>query len=117
VERNYTQGYRLRNDGDGLSIEATEYHARPLFLDSRTLAEIGLQLREDHELPSPATQAADARPIIVSLLRTLDRVAGLVEAQKQRARWKRHRENLHKLMVLLGGLDEGSVAWILDQQS
>lgn len=43
-ERVYIEGFRLVVSDDGLLIEAIDYHTRPLFLDAKRLAELGLAL-------------------------------------------------------------------------
>ena len=50
MQKTYREGFTLKNDGGGLRIQADDYHAKPLYLDQAALAEIGLQLRDDHEL-------------------------------------------------------------------
>lgn len=47
MQKTYREGFKLTNDGEGLRIEAVDYHSKPLYLDEAALAEIGLQLRED----------------------------------------------------------------------
>ena len=56
MQKTYREGFKLTNDGDGLRVEAVDYHSKPLYLNQAALAEIGLQLREDHQLAyDPAT--------------------------------------------------------------
>ena len=42
MQKTYREGFKLTNDGDGLRIEAVDYHSKPLYLDEAALAEIGL---------------------------------------------------------------------------
>ncbi len=41
--REYLEGFRITCDGDSLLIEATDYHAMPLRLSEKDLAELGLR--------------------------------------------------------------------------
>ena len=45
IQKVYREGYRITVEEHGMRIEAVDYHAGPLFLDSSSLAELGLSLR------------------------------------------------------------------------
>ncbi len=50
-EQEYKEGFRITVQDGGILIEAVDYHAKPLFLDAKALAELGLSMRggEDAE--------------------------------------------------------------------
>lgn len=43
-QREYIEGYRITRDGDGLLVEATDYHAMPLRLTGEDLFALGVRL-------------------------------------------------------------------------
>ncbi len=116
MQKTYREGLTLKNDGGGLRIQADDYHATPLYLDQAALAEIGLQLRDDHQLKFDPAQAKKGEQLIDSLVATLQRMADLAASQKEPARWKWDLENLKKLQLLVAGLEEAGVADVLDEE-
>ena len=90
---------------------------RGLIRDQAALAEIGLQLREDHQLAYDPAQAKKGERLIDSLLVTLQRMADLAASQKEPAKWKWDLENLKKLQLLVAGLEETALAEVLDEEA
>ena len=116
MQKTYREGFKLTNDGDGLRVEAVDYHAKPLYLDQAALAEIGLQLRQDHQLKYDPAQAKKGEQLIDSLVATLQRMSDLA-SQKEPAKWKWDLENLKKLQLLVAGLEETALAELLDSEN
>ncbi len=116
MQKTYREGFTLANDGGDLRIQADDYHAKPLYLDQAALAEIGLKLRDDHELKYDPAQAKKGERLIDSLVTTLQRMADLAASQKEPAKWKWDLENLKKLQLLVAGLEEAGVAELLDEE-
>ena len=48
-EKVYKEGVRITVQKDGILIEAVDYHTKPLFLDAKALAELGLSLRDGED--------------------------------------------------------------------
>ncbi len=117
MQKTYREGFTLENDGGGLRIQADDYHAKPLYLDQAALAEIGLKLRDDHELKYDPAQAKKGERLIDSLVTTLQRMADLAASQKEPAKWKWDLENLKKLQLLVAGLEEAGLAELLDTEN
>ncbi len=117
MQKTYREGFTLENDGGGLRIQADDYHAKPLYLDQAALAEIGLKLRNDHELKYDPAQAKKGERLIDSLVATLQRMADLAASQKEPTTWKWDLENMKKRQLLVGGLDEAGVTRLLDEET
>ena len=117
MQKTYREGFQLDNDGAGLRIVAVDYHTKPLYLDQAALAEIGLQLRDDHQLKYDPAKAKKGEQLIESLVTTLQRVADLAASQKEPAKWKWDLENLRKLQLLVAGLEETALAELLDAEN
>jgi DNA-binding response OmpR family regulator len=49
LEKVYTEGIRITVQDGGILIEAVDYHTKPLFLDRKALAELGLTMSEVDE--------------------------------------------------------------------
>ena len=81
-----------RSDGN------TESVLEGRLLDQAALAEIGLKLRDDHELKYDPAQAKKGERLIDSLVTTLQRMADLAASQQEPAKWKWDLENLKKLI-------------------
>ena len=107
----------MTNDGEVLRIEPTKLQPTPLTLDLSALAEIGLGLREDHQLSYDPEQAKRGENIVESFLTTLGRMADLAASQEEPAKSKWDLDNLKKLQLLVGGLDECGVVEILDDKT
>ena len=65
MQKTYREGFTLKSDGAGLRIQVDDYHAEPLYLDQAALAEIGLQLRQDHHLKYDPAQAKKGERLII----------------------------------------------------
>ncbi len=117
MQKTYREGFKLTNDGDGLRVEAVDYHSRPLYLDQPALAEIGLQLRDDHQLKFDPAQAKKGERLIESLLVALQRASDLIASQEEPGKWKWDLENLKKLQLLVAGLEEAALAELLDSEN
>ncbi len=117
MQKTYREGFKLTNDGDGLRMEAVDYHSKPLYLDQAALAEIGLQLREDHQLKYDPAQAKKGERLIDSLLVTLQSMSDLADSQREPAKWNWDLANLKKLQLLVAGLEEAGVAALLDDEA
>ncbi len=46
THRDFIEGFRITRQGDYLTIESTDYHARPLRLTAEDLAAFGLRFSE-----------------------------------------------------------------------
>ncbi len=103
------EGYRLTTIGTELRIEATDQCPRPARLDRERLAPFGLRFADDHYIEVQPSQ--EATGIVDKMLATLDRAAKLMIGQ---AEHKWDVENLQRIFMIIGGLDEKVVQEILD---
>ena len=114
VIRNETlpEGYRLTTTGSELRIEATDQSPRPLRLDRQQLAQFGLRFADDHYIEVQQTDQ-EAAGVIDKMLATLDKAAKLMIGKTE---YKWDVENLKRIFMIIGGLDEKVVQEILDEE-
>jgi len=100
-------GYAFRADAAGLAIEPGQ---KPITLNRTELAQLGLQPRDDHQIPleSAAPKEDITGRIMSALAEAIRRCRGPEEA------WMA--QDLTRAMVLIGGLDEEVAQRILDQE-
>ena len=100
-------GYTFRADAQGLSIEPG---ARPITLGRGELDQLGLQPRDDYQIPHEGTSPKEdvTGRIMSALHEAIGRCKGPEEA------WMA--QDLKRAMVLIGGLDEEVAQRILDQE-
>src|SRR6185369_11398944 len=90
-------GYTFRADAAGLVIEPGQ---RPLTLNRSELGQLGLQPRDDHQIPLESVSPKEdiTGRIMSALHEAIGRCKGPEEA------WMA--QDLTRAMVLIGGLDE-----------
>jgi len=106
----FPEGYRISSTGRELGIEATEYEPRPLGLNREVLARFGLQFEHDHYIEIVTSE--EPTGIVDKMLASLDRAIGIMRAKEHQ--WEV--ENLKRIYIILGGLDEKVVQEILDEE-
>ncbi len=105
----FSEGYRITNTARGLIIEPIGSDQKPLELTRAQLASYGLRY-------SPVGETKLPQGIVDKILATLDRAAQLMITQKPRSEWKGDVENLKRIFLIIGGLDEEGVQEILDEE-
>ncbi|MHC4177129.1 MAG: hypothetical protein ACYSWU_06465 [Planctomycetota bacterium] len=110
----FTKGYRLTTTSGGLRIEPAGAMQYSFTLDREGLARFGLRFIDDHYLDLRPGQEAEGN--VDKMLASLDRAAELMIRTKPRSEWKRDIENLKRIYIILGGLDEKVVQQILDEE-
>lgn len=108
----FPEGYRVTSTSTELGIEATLEHPRPLRLDREKLAAFGLRFAADHDIG--VMSKPEIPGIVENMLGSLDRAAELMIRTKPRSEWKPDIENLKRIYIILGGLDENVIQQILD---
>ncbi len=111
---NYLEGYRLTTTAGGLQIDTIRADPRPLRLDLKQLARLGLRLADDHYIEVQLGQKATG--IVVKMRESLSRAIDLMKLQERRGSWKWDIDNLKRAWTVLGGLDEEAVQGILDEE-
>ena len=83
-------------------------------LDREALAKFGLQFEQDHYIP--LKRGGEQESILDSILASVKTAANLMIGQKQSAQWEWDVKNLHRAVVIPGGLDENAVERILREE-
>ena len=110
----FTEGYRLTTTGTELRIEVTSTIPRPLRLDRQQLAHFSLRFEDDHYFD--LTTGKEAEGVVDQMRASLDRAAELMIRLEPESKWKWDIENLKRIYIILGGLDEKVVQEILDEE-
>ncbi len=110
----FPEGYRLITTGTELRIEVTSTIPRPLRLDLQQLAHFGLRFIDDHYID--VTPGKETEGVVDKMLASLDRAAELMIRLESKSKWKWDIENLKRIYIILGGLDEKVVQEILDEE-
>ncbi len=110
----FPEGYRLTTTGTELGIEAIKDHPRALRLDREKLAGFGLRFQDDHYIDVRPSQEPEG--VVDKMLASLDRAAELMIRLEPKSKWKWDIENLKRIYIILGGLDEKVVQQILDEE-
>ena len=95
------EGFRLTTTATELRIEATITNPRLLRLDRQQLAQFYLRFADDHYIEEQEGQ--EATGVIDKMLASLDRAAKLMIGK---AEHKWDVENLGRIFMIIGGLDE-----------
>jgi len=100
-------GYTFRSDPQGLVIEPG---SRPIVLGRLELNHLGLSPKDDYQIPHGAREGSSTPidRIVTALAEAIRRCHGTEDA------WMA--QDLHRAMVLVGGLDEATAQSILDQE-
>ena len=101
-------GYTFRADAQSLAIEPGP---KPITLPRPELQQIGLEIRDDHEIPLIEV-AAEPEPAIDAIVSALSEA--LKRCRGPEEGWTA--VNLRRAMVLVCGLDEKVAQEILDQE-
>ncbi len=110
----FPEGYRLTTTGSELRIEVTSTIPRPLRLDRQQLARFHLRFEDDHYIDVRPDQEPEG--VVDKMLASLDRAAELMIRLEPKSKWKWDIENLKRIYIILGGLDEKVVQQILDEE-
>ena len=110
----FPEGYRLTTTGSELRIEVTSTIPRPLRLDRQQLAHFGLGFADDHYIDVGPSQEPEG--VMDQMRASLDRAAELMIRLEPKSKWKWDIENLKRIYIILGGLDEKVVQQILDEE-
>ncbi len=102
----FSEGFRITNTARGLIIEPIGSDQKPLELTRAQLASYGLRY-------SPVGETKLPQGIVDKMLATLDRAAKLMIGK---AEYKLDVENLKRIFLIIGGLDEKVVQEILDEE-
>ena len=108
----FSEGYRITNTARGLIIEPIRSEQKPLELTRGQLSKYGLRFADDHYIEVKPGQ--DASGIVDQMLATLDQAAKLMIGKTD---YKWDVENLKRIFLIIGGLDEKVVQAILDEES
>ncbi len=107
----YLEGYRLTTTAGGLQINTIRADPKPLRLDLDQLAHLALRLVDDHYIE--VQEGQEATSIVDQMLATLDLAAKLMIGKTE---YKWDVENLKRIFLIIGGLDEKVVQEILDEE-
>ena len=105
----YTRdGYTFTADAHNLPITPGPM---PITLDQSEMERLGLAIRDDYQIPLADDQ--EGEQLIAGILSALSQALGRCDGPQQA--WTRR--NLHRAMVLIGGLDEKVVRELLELET
>ena len=110
----FPEGYRLTRTSGGLRIESVEPDPKLLELNRDKLAAFGLRCIDDHYIDVRPDQEPEG--VVDKMRASQDRTAELMIRLEPKSKWGWDIENLKRIYIILGGLDEKVVQQILDEE-